>query len=108
MGAGKYRHPITFQTPAVGTSATSDDNPPETWADSFKDWANRKALQGREVDAERMAIGEESAVWEIRFRTDVTRQMRIKDQDGDFWAITAIRDKDGRRRELEITTERRS
>jgi len=75
-----------------------------TWAPLATVWAEVAALSGAEiVEAERVVARGQYDVT-IRFRDDVTAQMRLVWR-GQALNIRNVRDKDGRRRRLTIRAE---
>ena len=98
--AGILRHRITIQMPESGT----DDwgQPVEGWSDVDTIWGEVRDLQGREFIESRQAPGGELTTQiRIRYRSDVTRQMRVVTSNRTL-LIEAILDPSGRGEQLHL------
>ena len=97
MRAGRLDRRITIEQPTAAVNTFGE--PVQTWADLATVWASVRAKSGREF----FAGGEQATadtVFRIRYRSDVTRVMRIS-YGGAVYDITAIAEI-GRREGLEI------
>lgn len=99
--AGVLRHRVTIQTPETG----QDDwgQPVEGWTDVLTDLpAEVRDIRGREFWQQQQAPGGDvNTRVRIRYRDDLTRQMRVLHL-GRVLAIEAIIDPDGRMAELHL------
>ena len=96
MRAGQLRERITFQT---ATPADSDFGDGEaTWADYKTVWADVRMNPQTESEGVRDARTQVLEA-EIRYRTDLTQDMRVVVR-GKSFDITGVADEEGRRRSL--------
>lgn len=94
MKIGDLRHRITFQKPLK----TSDGYKGHTvkWQDVVTVWASIEPLTGREYFYAHQIKNEVSHRVRIRYRTDITNEMRIKHGEKIFEIESIIDLKEGR------------
>ena len=97
--AGRMRQRIRIQA----KTTTIDDlgEPVEAWADLAQAWAEKLALRQREFVAAGGEQQEVTVVYRIRWRIDVTVQMRVMDGATAYNIRQAI-DESGQRRTLTL------
>ncbi len=79
MRAGQLRNRVTIQTNSEGTAnATYGDTSP-VWADLVTVWARREWMSGREVERAQAIHPDAKVKFTMRYRSDVTSKMRVKD-----------------------------
>lgn len=100
-GAGKLRDRITFQQPA--TTQDSFGQPDIAWSDVCTVWANHSDLSGQKLVAAQAINAETQSQFVIRYRTGLTKAMRIV-HDGRYYNVHAILDQEGRKRWLHVNT----
>lgn len=107
MRGGILRHRVTFEAPQTGV----DD-----WGQPLSGWttvassvpAEVRDIRGREFwGGQQVPVGEVTTRVRIRYRTDLTRQMRVT-HDGRHLLIEAILDPDGKRTELHVMCQEQS
>jgi len=98
MQAGRLDRRITIQAPTVTKSASGA--PVEGWADVATVWAAVNPKSGREYWSAQQRVAELDSVFRIRYRTGVTRQMRIA-YGGEYYDIADVAEV-GRREGLDI------
>jgi SPP1 family predicted phage head-tail adaptor len=112
MTAGKYRHRIEFLAKAQkqGAGGAQDEfgeiqdeygEPTGEWKAVIKCWGLVHYLAGRELWAAKQANSEVSGRVELRYRDDITPDMRIKYRDR-IMDIEAIIPMERERQELHI------
>lgn len=101
MRGGILRHRVTIQTPL--TTVDSWGQPIEGWSDVATSVpAEVRDIRGREFWSGGQApAGEVTTRVRVRFRSDVTRQMRVV-YSGRNLLIEAVIDPDGKRTELHL------
>jgi head-tail adaptor len=68
----------------------------KTWSDSFSFFASSTDESINEQFSQLETVGQVSIEFVTHFRSDLTRQNRIKDEDGNLWEIkTFSKSKDG-------------
>lgn len=72
-----------------------------TWSDLATVWMSIEPLRGRELFAAQEHFAEVTARIRIRYRDDVTAEMRVS-HEGVIYAIGAVIDPELRHRELEL------
>ena len=82
MGAGKYRHRITFQEPTETLNNVGE--PVVSWSDYKTVWAEVKPLKGEEYWASQQVNAEVTHRITIRYLDGITSEMRIKFGDRYF------------------------
>lgn len=98
MPAGMLRHRVTLLQPVhrpgvIGETLT-------TWSAVAVVWAEIRELSGREwYEAQQLPEGDVSTDIIIRYRADVTRQMRVV-YGSQTYDIVAVLDRDGRKKQL--------
>ena len=99
MQAGKLRRQITIQSRTAAQSGSGEVS--YTWATLATVWSERIDLRA----GERMMASQPTAVLDsvfvIRYRTDVDSTMRVVD-GGDTFEVDAVRNPEGRNRQLEL------
>lgn len=75
LNAGQLDQRITLQSPSSSVDALGQRV--ETWSDVEPIWARAQPARGREFFAAGGMQGEASVVFTIRYRTGVTREMRV-------------------------------
>ena len=88
MEAGKLRNRVTIQSPSYTQNPATGAMTP-TWNDVVTLWAQVEALSGRDYIAAQAHQSAISARVTIRFRNDITRNMRLL-FDGNIYTIEAI------------------
>lgn len=89
-GIGVLDRRITLLVPT--TTVDSFQHPKETFADGDTLWASYELQMGRGADEReenKQRISFDRAVFQIRFRSDITAQHRLR-FDGDEYQITAV------------------
>lgn len=99
MKAGELRHKVTLQQ--MSTTRDSFGAVVETWADVATVWAAIEPAGGRETLAGQEVTAEVTHRVRIRYRADVTPEMRANFQ-GRVFDIQAVLNVDGRGRELHL------
>jgi len=90
LNAGFLDTPITLQQQASGVDARGQAN--GAWQSIGTDpdvWAQQMPAKGREFFAAGQMQAEGATAWRIRYRTDITAQMRVLDDLGNPWDIAA-------------------
>ena len=102
MKSGRLRHRIAVQKPGI----EKDDYGSATqapWEDIFTSWAEIKPMTGRERWANEHTINNATHSIRIRYRNNVTPEMRVL-HGSKVYQITGIPiDPDERRKELILT-----
>ena len=105
LEAGRLDRRITIQVKTVTPDATGQRI--ESWSDLATVWAEVKPLGGREFFAARQISAEQTTRFRIRYRADITREMRLiyPVPDGDTYDIQSAEEdrRFGRREALLIT-----
>lgn len=106
MNAGKLDRRVTIQQP----TETRDEfgSVTKVWTDLVSVWAHKREMSARERFAAGQELSERSAIWIIRWRTDITAKMRIRDDQGQLWDIQAVTEGFGRRESLALPCIRRT
>ena len=99
MRARSLGRRITFQTFTTVQDATGE--PIKTWTDLITVAASKLDVTGRERFTARQELAQETTVFRIRYRTDITGQARIV-YDSKTYDIEGIAEL-GRREALDIT-----
>lgn len=101
MRAGRLDKRITIEQ--VSTSQNAKGEPIESWSTLDTVWAEVYPVRGSETFEGQQVYAENTLGFRIRYRSDVTRKMRI-DHGGTKYDIEAINEPRGTRSEvLEIT-----
>lgn len=108
MAIGKLDRRITFIEPTTSVGDSNEDkitawddlaSIPDVWAAKVQDSGNTL------VESDRIVYSQ-TCTWLIRFRDDLTNQMRIVDEDGQVHQILGIQEmKESRKRYMNITTQ---
>lgn len=96
MRSGMLRHRVTLQRFQQGQDAYG--GPVETWEDVATVWASLEAMSGREFFASQQAQSEITQRIRIRYRADVTADMRAIHNGKVFNIVAPL--PDNRNREL--------
>lgn len=93
---------IEFNTPTrTGSGDTID-----SWALLGEEcWARRMDERGREFFDAQQVTAEQSTIWRLRWRGDITASMRVVD-GGDIWDIQYITESSRRRDTLQLACTR--
>ena len=75
LNAGQLDQRITLQSKVAGVDSLGQDS--TTWADVATVWAQAQPIRGREFFAAGQTQSEVSVRFRIRYRSDVTEQMRV-------------------------------
>ena len=94
MRAGMLRHRVTLQRFQQGQDAYG--GPVETWEDVATVWASLEAMSGREFFASQQAQSEVTQRIRIRYRADVTADMRVIHNGKVFNIVAPLPDNRGR------------
>lgn len=94
MRAGMLRHRVTLQRFQQGQDAYG--GPVETWEDVATVWASLEAMSGREFFASQQAQSEVTQRIRIRYRPDVTADMRVIHNGKVFNIVAPLPDNRGR------------
>lgn len=87
LNVGAMRHQIIIEK--VTETRTGTGGVTQTWGTFAEPWAERVEQPGREFQAADQKVAEAKRLYRIRWRTDLTRKMRINDE-GDIWDIHSI------------------
>lgn len=90
MRAGTLRHRVTLQALEQGRDAYG--GPVETWADVATVWASVEAVSGRDFFAARQEQNEVTHKVTIRYRDDVTADMRVLHGGKTFGIVAPLPD----------------
>lgn len=101
MGAGDYNRTITFQRKTIAYDTVN--KPIETWADAFTVWAGVITSGGKEFYAAQKKNEETTAIFKIRYRSDISTKMRIKYANSIYEILPPINDVNARHIELLIS-----
>lgn len=88
MNIGKLNKRITIQQQAAGKDAGGEAT--GAWSDVVTVWARELKLTGKESTDDMSRTVERSRTWQVRYRTGLTTDMRVKVVD-DYYQITDIR-----------------
>lgn len=99
LAAGRLDRRITIEQPSFSQDASGQ--PVATWSTLATVWGAKKDIRGRERFAAEQEIAEETTVFLIRWRNDVTVEMRLV-HDAKTYRIEGLAET-GRREGLEIT-----
>ena len=94
MRAGMLHHRVTLQRFQQGQDAYG--GPVETWEDVATVWASLEAMSGREFFASQQAQSEVTQRIRIRYRPDVTADMRVIHNGKVFNIVAPLPDNRGR------------
>lgn len=94
MRAGTLRHRVTLQRFQQGQDAYG--GPVAQWEDVATVWASLEAMSGREFFASQQAQSEVTQRIRIRYRPDVTADMRVIHQGTVFNIVAPLPDNRGR------------
>lgn len=94
MRSGMLRHRVTLQRFQQGQDAYG--GPVETWEDVATVWASLEAMNGREFFASKQAQSEVTQRIRIRYRADVTADMRVVHGGRVFGIVAPLPDNRGR------------
>lgn len=86
-GIGVLDRRITLLVPS--TTVDSFQHPTETFTDGDTLWASYEVKPVHEGEEDKQRVSFDRAVFQIRFRADITPQHRLR-FDGDEYQITAI------------------
>lgn len=90
MRAGNLDRRITIERPTVSRGETGGHE--ETWAVLDTLWANVRDLSGRETFSAQAAGSRVSKVVTLRWRSDITADMRVRFADGTTARIAWLRE----------------
>lgn len=99
MNSGSLRHRVTIQSLTKTSDGTGGFT--ETWTDAATVWAEVTPLKGFERYAAQQIRAQLSYRVRLRFRNDVTSDMRLIHK-GKILTIQAVINVNGRNRELEL------
>jgi SPP1 family predicted phage head-tail adaptor len=99
MRAGKIDRLVVLQTKSVTRNAVNEEV--VDWNTLATVWAERRDLRGREYFQAQQVNAEISAVFRIRYRTDVTATMRLV-ESGKAYELVAPPVEIGRREGLDL------
>jgi len=102
MNPGKLRHRVSILKKTTGTDP--DGYPTEEWAAVATVWAEVKPIAGREYFTAAAVQAEHQVRFTMRYRKDVTSDMRLRYDDQDY-EIKAILDLGARRAWLQVMGE---
>lgn len=102
MRIGDLRHRVTIRQKQI----THDSNgyPQETWENAATVWAAVEPLSGREYFQAAAVQAEQPVRFTIRYRSDITAEMRLR-YEGKDYDIKAVIDLKGQHRWLQIMGE---
>jgi len=101
MRTGRLRHLITLQT--FTASIDANRKPTRTYSTLAQVWADMSYTTGTESVVADQVEARNLVVFTIRYRSDVTPQMRVL-YNSKYYEITAVLDREGRRRMLDLAT----
>ncbi|PHA00939.1 head-tail adaptor protein [Bacillus pseudomycoides] len=101
MTPGKKNKRIILQKRSTDYETDEEGNPLEPWQDVITIWAAVKPLKGREFWQAASVNAENTIRIEIRYRKDITNDMRIL-YDNRILEITNIIDVDEKHREIHL------
>jgi SPP1 family predicted phage head-tail adaptor len=104
MTAGKYKHRVEFQ--AKATVQDEYGEPVDAWQTVIECWGLVHYLTGRELWAAKQANSEVTGRVELRYRDDISPEMRIKYRDR-FMDIESIVPLEHDRREIHVNFKER-
>jgi len=87
LNAGQLDRRVTIQARASGTDDRGQPN--GAWVAVATVWAMPMPAKGREFFAASQMQAEGAMAWRIRYRTDVSAEMRVLDDLGEPWGIVA-------------------
>ena len=102
MASGRRRHRVTIQRPS---NVNEGGVMTVAWSDFVTLWAEKNDISGREFWQAEQANSKITTRWRINWMRGLNSHMRIVDGN-DRYHIDYIIDRDGKRRELELMTER--
>lgn len=99
MRAGQLRHRITIESPSASQDTFGEETP-VTWTELATVWAASEPISGNEryIEAAAQLLAEATIRFRIRYREDVTHQMRVSWRSRTF-DILEVRNVEGRDRE---------
>lgn len=90
MNTGEFRHKITFQKPPDPDATNENGFPLTEYTDYISVFAANKTVSGREYHAAAATQNERTVRWIIRYRNDLTEDMRITFEGKRIFEIEAI------------------
>lgn len=72
----------------------------ESWATLRDVWAARRGLRGRELIQALAVESDVSVIFTVRYATDITTALRVRDGGTDFEVVSATADAENRQIEL--------
>lgn len=105
LNSGNFRHRIIFQHKVKNAVDGDGFKIPEKEApyiDLFSDWAMNKTVSGREYVQAAAVQNERIVRWIIRYREDITEDMRIKYGNHRYFNIETILPDDELKKTLTI------
>lgn len=99
LPAGAFRERVTIEQKSVARSAIGEES--ATWVTLATVWAAVEPLRGREFFAAAQMLDATDYRITIRYRSDVTRDMRVN-WGGELMDITSVIDVRSRRENLEL------
>ena len=100
LEAGKLNRRITIQRRAAGVDSRGQAS--GAWQDVATVWAMEMPRSAREFFAAGQYQPELSMAWRIRYRTDITADMRVVDDRGQPWEIVGPPVPSARREWLDV------
>lgn len=102
MRAGRLRHRGVIQAFVTGSPQYSPSGEPQAaWTDLATVWCSIEPLNGRELFAAQEHHSEVEVRIRIRYRDDVTAQMRVS-HESKYYVVLAIIDHELRHREQDL------
>lgn len=105
MNIGKLDRRVTIQQ--LTTTQDSWNHPVESWATLATVWATKQPRRAVEPTEAQQVVALGLVDWFIRYRSDVTAQLRLLDADGTAYEIVGVQEI-GRREGLKLITETRA
>lgn len=105
MNIGAYNRKITFMQDVNKDKGTKDenDNPIEDWQPWKTIWCKKEGLSGRTFYQAKAVQAETDILFTIRYMEGITTDMRIVENSNTYRIKVPLLDKDGKKRELQIT-----
>lgn len=97
MKAGNLDRRITIEQPSTSRNGFGENEP--TWSTLATVWAEVYPVKGSEEFAGQQVYAENTLGFRIRYRTDVTREMRV-DYNGEKYDIRSVNQPRGTRHEV--------
>ena len=104
MSAGRYTHLVTFQEPTSTTDEAGQKT--ITYSNAFSMRCDALVLSSRKAEQyDQVQTGSDVVQFLMPYNTKIQVDWRAI-WNGSQWDVRTLRDKDGRRRILEVTAER--